>query len=653
MSATHDSLFQPLRVGPVELENRVVFGPHTTEFGRDGLPTPRHSAYYAERARGGVGMIVTESSYVHRSSLSKANSVLSCDPRIVDPLRQIAAAVHDHGVPLVGQLSHRGRQMKGAHSQLPVWGVSPLPCPSNRESPHEIDEHEIDELVRGYATAAGHYRDAGYDGVEIHAAHGYLIEQFWSRWTNKREDRYGGSLENRLRFSRRVIEAVRTKCSSSMAVGMRVSADELVTDGLNADDILAIVAELTAEGGIDYVSVSIGTHSTVNVMIGDMSLPQGHVVPLAAKIKRALSIPVFVGLRIKEPDMAAQIVRSNAADGVVMVRSLIADPQWPAKVRSGRPETIRHCVGANQDCRNHHRGAAIGCLQNPAVGREAQLGVGTLTPAAAAKRVLVVGGGPAGMEAARVCALRGHRVTLAERDRRLGGQVNIAVVAQSRRELGDVTRYLVPQLKLLDVDIRCGTEVTAATPGDLGSDEVVLAVGSEPAPPPIPIDEPGEIAILDVRAVLTGAPVSDGHVVIYDPVEGFWQGCSVAEVLSARGHRVSMITPHLQVGVELPKESVRPTYERLLRASVTFIPMTRVVRIAVGRVEIENVYTRATGWIGDCRTLVTTGSVTDARLSRAMRARCPELPVHVVGDAVAPRRITHAIREGHLVGRKI
>ena len=651
--STHESLFQPLRVGPLELKNRVIFGPHTTEFGRDGLPTSRHTAYYAERARGGVGMIVTESSYVHKSSLSKANSVLSCDPAVVTPLIRIADAVHIHDVPVVGQLSHRGRQMTGAHSQLPVWGVSPLPCPSNREVPHEIDEREIDELVWGYAAAASHYRQAGYDGVEIHAAHGYLIEQFWSPWTNKRADCYGGTLQNRLRFSRRVIEAVRANCAPTMAVGIRVSADELVTDGLHPGDIIAILKELTAGGGIDYVSVSIGTHSTVNVMIGDMSLPQGHAVPLAANIKRALSIPVFVGLRIKEPDMAADIVASGAADAVVMVRSLIADPQWPAKVAVGTPETIRHCVGANQDCRNHHRGAAIGCLQNPAAGREEQLGIGTMVSAAEPKRVLVVGAGPGGMEAARVCALRGHRVTLAERDHHVGGQVNLAVAAESRRELGDVTRYLVPQLKLLDVEVRCETEVTVDNIDGFGADEVVMAVGSTPAPPAVRVDDGADVEFRDVRQVLAGAPVADGHVVIYDPVEGFWQGCSVAEWLSARGYRVSIVTPHLQVGIELPKESLRPTYARLLRASVTFTPMTRIVRVDGGRLYTENVYTKAQGVVDDCRTLVTTGSVSDTALVTAMRARFPDVPIHAIGDVVAPRRITHAIREGHLIGRKI
>lgn len=648
------NLFEPLQVGPLEISNRIVFGPHTTEFGHRTLPTSRHTAYYEERARGGVGLIISESSYVHPSSLSKANSILSCNPDAVGPFAEIARAVHAHDVPIVGQLSHRGRQMTGVHSRLPVWGVSPIPCPVNREIPHEVTEAEIDELVAGYAAAARNYREAGYDGVEIHAAHGYLIEQFWSPWTNKRTDRFGGSLANRIRFSRLVIEAVRATVSSGMAVGMRVSAEELVPEGLQREDVLAILAELTKAGALDYVSVSIGTHSSVDVMIGDMSLPQGYAVPLAAEIRRTLTVPVFAGLRIKEPDMAAQVVASGSADAVVMVRPLIADPEWANKVRGSRPQSIRHCVAANQDCRNHHRGAAIQCVQNPAVGRESELGIGSIGPAPVRKRVLVVGGGPAGMEAARVSALRGHEVTLVERAGELGGQVTVAAAVGSRRELSDVNRYLVPQLDELGVEVVLGTAVSADNLVDYDPDVVVLAVGSVAAPAPEVVQQAQGVEVLHVRDVLAGAVVAPGGVVIYDELEGFWHACSAAEFLAARGNAVTVVTPLGSVGIDIPKESVRPTHRRLRELGVALRPGSVVTGVdRDGVVHLRSTATGEAQSLPACRTVVTTGSRSDVTLANDLRTAYPDREVHVIGDALAPRRITHAIREGNLTARAL
>src|SRR6266566_5304882 len=435
MASDLRSLFSPITVGRLTLKNRIYSSGHAEAMADGGRPGERLRRYHEAKARGGCALtIFGGSSSVHPSSPAAAwKQIANHDDSIIPAYRAIAGAVHDHGCLVFTQLTHLGRRAQADGEEANVLlAPSQIPERVHRDVPHELEVEQIAELVRAFGEAARRCRDGGLDGIEISMAHNHLIDQFWSPLFNQRLDDYGGSLENRLRFAVEVLMEIRRRVGRDFVVGARISGDEFTQGGLTAHDMTAIARRLAASGLVDFLSVIGGgahTYALQAAAVPNMSFPTAVYVPLAAAIKQAApALAILHANRIVDPIHADQIVAAGHVDVVGMTRALIADPDLPRKACEGRPDDIRTCVGANEGCIDRiYQGKPVTCVQNPAAGREAELG--QVSKASVAKKVVIVGGGVAGLEAARMAAPRGHRVVLFEKDTQLGGQVLLAARA--------------------------------------------------------------------------------------------------------------------------------------------------------------------------------------------------------------------------------
>lgn len=645
-------LFTPLQIGSVTVKNRIVSTPHTTLLSTDHLIGDRHIAYYEERAKGGAGLIVVETMIVHPSSQPLMNEAFAFDEREVPRYRELSSAVHRHGAKIFVQIAHGGRQMiDGTISHLPLLGVSPVPLSVASEVPHEMDEEEIQELIEAYARSAGYVRAGGLDGVELHSSHGYLIQQFLSPLSNVRTDRWGGSLENRMRFALEVLKAVRRTVGDDFVVGMRLSADEFVPGGLTTDDTQEIARHLVASGLLNYISVSAGLGQTPFLITSDMNFPPASQAYLAGLIKQVVGdTPVFASQRINDPLIAERILAEGQADMIGMSRALICDPELPRKAMAGQLEDIRYCIACNQNCIGRvMQSKSVGCIQNPAAGREREWGIGTLLEAPRRKRVAVVGGGPGGMECARVLALRGHAVTLYEKADQLGGQINLITRVASRQEFGGVTRYLSHQMEKLAVDVRLKTEATKELILSDRPDAVVVATGAVPARPPIAGAENGNVC--DVSDLLAGRVAPGKRAVVIDG-DAFYRAITAADFLAGQGAEVEVLSPLFFAGYHITMPSLVITYMNLCAKGVVFTPLHMVKSIEDHTVNAFHVFSFADRTLQDVDTVVLAyPGRADCGLYDQLKGAVSE--VHRIGDCVAPRKVDMAILEGHDVGRRI
>ncbi|MBI4507056.1 MAG: FAD-dependent oxidoreductase [Chloroflexi bacterium] len=657
--AQFSHLFQPIAIGTVTVSNRILSSAHGTQLVDDGLPNERLIAYHLERARGGVGLIVLEASRVHPSTVQSARQLAAFDPRVIPAYRRLVDALHAHGVVVFAQIVHQGRQISGLAARQPLWAPSPIPCPvfpAHRAVPHAMDHDQIREVVQAHAVTAANLKDAGVDGVELHGAHGYLIQQFMSPFSNQRSDAYGGSLENRLRFAYEVIDATRAAVGPDYPLGMRVSGDEFVPGGLDLQQMEVIAPRLVARG-LDFLAVSVSTYagSSYATMIPDMHFPHGPFVYVASALRAALHaaglrVPVMAAGRIVDPAQAEQVLAEGHADMVTMTRALIADPELPRKAREGRVEDIRACIGCNQGCVGMvHMRQPITCLVNPTAGVEQEWGLQTLQPAARRKRVLVVGGGPAGLEAARVATLRGHRVALWEQGWELGGQLAIAVRARNRVELGKLAGWLEWQVRQLGVEVRLGTEATVESVLVAEPDAVVLATGAVPLLPQIPGCD--GLPLLDVTDALCNLRQVGRRVVVLDD-DRHYKAAGIAEHLADLGHEVAIVTVRAETGADVPTVSFHGLRHRLGKKGVRTLSYHDVARVEGRAVVAVDDFSGRETVLPDVDTLIYAGLSRAAdELARALRGRVAEL--HVAGDCAAPRRALEAMREGHAAGRAV
>lgn len=657
-------LFSPLPIGPVTARNRIVFGAHFTMFsepartwGEPGFHGARLGRYVEDRARGGAGVIVVGQTQVHpTTAYQMPNNATAWDEAAVPHFQQVTAAIHAHGALAFIQLAHNGGVNFGAWSKLPVW--APSDVVNSTEPPKVLEQHEIEELIAYFARSARNAVAGGFDGIEIHGAHGYLIHEFLSPRSNKRTDEYGGSLENRMRFAVEVLQAVRAAAGVSVAVGLRLVGDEEAhaSDGLTAEDAAAIGARFEALGLVDFLNVSVGISGIG--MVRPLYAPHQLGVYAAQAVKRAVrAVPVFAVHRILTPDEAEGILEREEADAVTLVRALIADPEWPEKARSGAVDAIRHCTGCNQGCYgNLTQGLPITCVTNPAVGRDATLGLGTLTPAARRKRVVVIGGGPAGLEAAWVAAARGHRVTLLERSPQLGGKIRLAQRLPGRAEIADFADWRAAECRRRGVEIRLNSEATADAILALHPDAVVVATGGRATKLasskffPMPVAGSEQDFVIDHETALVHSGRLGTRVVIFDVV-GHIEAIGLGELLACMHEDVTVVTP-LPLPINLDRETVGYALPRAVQAGMQWRPNTAVAAIGDHQVTLIDVLSRRFEQIDNIDTVVIrTNGVPNDALYFALQGKVPE--VVRVGDAVAVRPADRAIFDGHMAGRRI
>ena len=639
-------LCEPLQVGGVTLRNRFFSSGYETGFGRRHRVTDAMVAYFEARARGGAALIVTQAIGVHNETGYYDGRLLHVDGDAYIPdLQRLSEVCHRHGCRIFGQLFH-----VGCYGHISAGGGPPLalgPSPGNREICHswsrEMTPELIEEVIAAYGSGAERFQRADFDGVEITAAHGYLPSQFINPEVNKRTDEWGGSFENRMRFLRRVIHDIREKTREGFVVGMRIG-DEMDHDGLRTDDVVEICKALDADGELDYYNVCAGSENTARgklYYIPPMSIEPGYTAPLAKKVRDEVEKPVFVVGRINDAGLANHIVAEGQADMCGMARQLICDPELPRKVEEGRLDDVRACIGCNQACIGHYdAGRTVSCIQFPESGRE--LTYGELEKAAQPRRVLVIGGGPAGMKAAAVAGARGHRVTLFERGPRLGGQALLAQLLPGRGEFGGITQNLGRELESAGVDVRTKTEATRALVEAESPDVVILATGAKPWIPEI--EGASEGHVVTAWQVLQNE-VEVGNRVLVADWRGDWIGSGVAQLLASSGHSVRLSVSNTQFGASLDMYTQFHAIANLFKMDVEIIHNARLYGVDADSVYLQHTIADDPIVCEGVDTLVLAmGHEPVLDLADELAGIGAEL--RTIGDCLSPRTAEEAVLEG-------
>ena len=652
MSSPVRFLFSPLNLGTVTVQNRIVFSAHLTNFAEDFMPSDRHGYYYRERARGGAGLIITEEHSVHPTDHPYEKLIHAFNPAVIPGYRRITQMVHAEGVPILAQINHNGGQSSGMFTRLPAWAPSAIADPLFREVPKAVEHEDIQQIIEGYANVASYTKRGGFDGVELQCSHSSIVRQFLSRSTNVRNDEYGGSLENRARLLREIIGAIRLAVGRDYVLSVRLCGDELIQDGITIEETVALARILERDRQIDCINTSIGTATQTLYMIeASMRILPNYAMFIPSAIRKAVQLPVIGVGRIKDPIQAERLLSEGHADLVGIVRGQIADPEFGRKARENRADDIRLCLSCNQECVGRMGlNRWLGCIETPATGREQVYGLGTLQRVQTPKRVLVVGGGPAGLKAATIAARRGHKVTLIEKEERLGGQIVWAVRVTNRAEFGDLVRNLLHEIEQLKVEVK--TNVTATPESVLAArpDAVIVATGSVPDSAAIPgADGPG---VADVTDILSGRVTPGKRVLLIDRL-GFHEATSTAEFMAEQGCQVDVVTQTLYVGQDLGVTlDLENWYRQARRLGITCIPNHSVLSIEDRVVTALHNYSGQVVQFPAADTIVmAVHRRADCQLYTTLKSRVPEL--YRIGDCVAPRRAHAAIIEGEKAGRAV
>lgn len=645
----------PFAIGGVQLRNRIFVPGHTTNFGADHLPTARHADYHRARARGGAALIVFEAIRVAANTLGRPQGVAGYTPEAVAAFRPITAAVQGEGARIFAQICHMGRQIEGEFERTCSFGASPLRWSPTAHPPREMTEADMAAVCDGFVTTARNMLAAGFDGIELHWGHGHLLQQFLSPLSNRRADAYGGSLENRMRFPLQVMAAVRDAVGPDACLGIRLSAEEFVPGGLDLPMACEIARALVGQVRTDFIHV---THSayhmsrSLGTQMADMGVEEAMFRPLPGAIRKAIApvapeVAVFTVCKFRDLAAAGRMIAAGEADMVGMARAHLAEPALLRKTREPCA-LIRPCIGCNQGCaQNLERNIAITCMVNPMAGREADWPEPADDPAPVPQRVLVIGGGPAGMEAAATAAERGHSVTLWETADRLGGRLRPAAGLCGREDFGRYFAYAEARLARAGVAVRLGHAAEADAVAAHGAEVVVLATGARPGPERLP--DGGAALTLDAAAA---DPDALGQSVAVHDETGDWGALGLVEHLVRMGRRVLLTTPIAAVGWRTTIYSTTETRHRWRAARVRILTLRLPRALQDGRLRLEDLSTGEHEEVGGIDTLVICRHpVAHNPLEAALTAR--GIPVLMAGDCLAPRTALDAIFEGHAAARAI
>jgi 2,4-dienoyl-CoA reductase-like NADH-dependent reductase (Old Yellow Enzyme family) len=652
---TFKKVLEPIRIAGCTVPNRVVRTAHATRIG-GGVMNDDLIAYHAVRARGGVGLSILEILSVHPTSLSALNMF---DSTLDAGYAKLMKAVDPYGMAVFQQLWHAGHNgvtMDGS----PPWAPSPVANPLGADVPIPMTQAMIDEIVEAFAKAAARCEKAGLHGVEVHGAHGYLLQQFLSPNINKREDDYGGSFENRARFMLEVMRAVKAAVSKDFAVGIRLAPD-LTEGGVDTEMNIAAAELLQSENLVDFVDVSLGNYHSFPKMIGGMHEGVGYEVPTSAPITERVKVPTIITGRFRTLEEADQAIRNGEADLIGMTRAHIADPDIVSKTKAGRIEQIRPCIACNQGCVGGLFAGRLGCAVNPETGNELRLDQAEIGEADAPKKVVIVGGGLAGMEAARVAALRGHNVVLFEAQPKLGGTISIAAKLPTRHGIADIAFWLEAEIYRHGVDVRLSSyvdqdDILAELP-----DAVIVATGSMPRMDGIQNSNPGEpIEGVDAPQVLSSIDLlTDGRnwrgssAVVLDDF-GHYEAAGIAELLVSDGAHVTFVTPFSSFAPKVENALMtEPVLERMANAEGSFTLLTRhrIRKIRDDQVEIAPTFSGPSFTVLGETVVLVTPNAPLRDLYEQLDGRVAELAI--VGDANSPRDLQKAIYEGHVAARKL
>jgi 2,4-dienoyl-CoA reductase-like NADH-dependent reductase (Old Yellow Enzyme family)/thioredoxin reductase len=640
-----EMMLQPFRLGSLTLPNRVVMTTVKLGYGTGkGEVTDRHVAFYVRRAQGGVGLIASESMYVQRNGRELPTQLSIHVDELVPGLQRLTEAVHAAGGMMMAHINHAGR---AANPKLVSAGelisASEVLCPANQVIPRALTRGEIPEVVAAFGAAARRVREADFDAIEIPFSHGYLIHQFLSPHTNQREDGYGGTFENRLRLGRQVISVVREQVGSDFPIVVRLNANDYVEGGLNLEDAVEIARDLEALG-VNAVSVTSGTMcDTVPFCLYPSGTPKAHLLPMAARIRETIGLPVIVAGRIRSPAVAREALAAEQTDLIGLGRPFLADPDWVRKIQGGDEEAILLCAACHQGCLAQLRkGEGTHCMFNPLTGRESEI---KLTKAERPRRVMVIGGGPAGLESAYVAALRGHQVSLYEQEDRLGGQFHLAARAPYKEEFLDVIRYLSLMVERAGVDVRLGTRVTPQMVANMHPEVAVVATGGIPLTIPFPgLNETRWLLASDLLEG-TGRVETPSAVVI----GGGLVGLEVADLLASQDRRITVVEMLPEVGGDMDLLARAMLLGRLEKQNVTIHTNTKVTRLTR-----DTAFARQND--GEIQfpietVILAVGVRPNRELVDALEQS--GLEMYVIGDAVQPRKALEAIWEGFEVGLRV